>query len=217
MSNTIFPKPINLSPVSVSKSAVQNNPTGFDKQKYNLGISPNNDWYRNNTFMNTLPSIPDTIEPNKCVSVYNNQQNIKGVVCNYTDNLNRTRGNQFGVKYKRNLRKDKFILKNIKLNKGSSTIVTDSPFYPEPNHNYIKDSRYKTYPHSEMYKKGMPIYKYPYDDTLNNPLNDPSNNQLEHFAPLNNQNNRCSCKISIIICVILVLIVLALVKTQSVN
>ena len=105
MSNTKFPDPVNMSPISLSKRAVQNNPYGFDKQKYNLSISPNNDWYRNNTFMNSLPSIPDTIEPNKCVQKRNNQQNITGVVCNYTDNLNKVRGNQFGIKYKRNLRK----------------------------------------------------------------------------------------------------------------
>jgi len=208
MSNTIFPEPINLSPIPVSKPAVQNNPTGFDTQQYNLGISPNNDWYRNNTFMNTLPSISDTIEPNKCVSVFNSQQNIKGVVCNYAENLNKVRGNQFGVKYKRNLRKDKFILKNIKLNKGGSTIVTNSPFYPEPNHNYIKDSRYKTYPHSNIYKNGMPIYKYPYDS---------NNHQHEHFASITNSNNRCNCNISIIICIILVLITMALVKTRTNN
>lgn len=213
MSNTIFPKPINISPISVSKSAIQNNPLGFDKNQYNLGISPNNGWYKNNTFMNTLPSIRDTIEPNKCVSVYNNQQNITGVVCNYSENLNKARGNQFGVNYKRNLRKNKFILNNVKLNKGGSTIITDSPFYPEPNHNYVKDTRYKTYPHSEIYKNGMPLYKYPYDETLNNPLND----QLEHYTSSEKPETRCSCKISIIICIILVLIVLALAKTGRLN
>ena len=111
--NNVFPKPINISPISVPERITNNSPTGLDKQKYKLGISPNNEWYRNNTFMNTLPSIPDTIEPNKCVSVYNNQQNIEGVVCNYAENLNNIRGNQFGVKYQRNLRKKKFILKNI--------------------------------------------------------------------------------------------------------
>ena len=31
------------------------------------------------------------------------------------------------------------ILKNIRLHKDDSTIVSDSPFYPEPNYNYIKD------------------------------------------------------------------------------
>tara|TARA_B110000971_G_C19992880_1_gene492804 strand:- start:1101 stop:1745 length:645 start_codon:yes stop_codon:yes gene_type:complete len=213
--NNVFPKPINISPISVPERITNNSPTGLDKQKYKLGISPNNEWYRNNTFMNTLPSIPDTIEPNKCVSVYNNQQNIEGVVCNYAENLNNIRGNQFGVKYQRNLRKKKFILKNIKLNKGGSTIVTDSPFYPEPNFNYIKDSRYKTYPHSNIYKNGMPLYEYPYNETLNNPLNDPSNNQLEHFS--SSSNNECSCKISIIICIILVLITMALIKTRRIS
>ena len=45
---------------------------------------------------------------------------------------------------------------------ADSTMVINSPFYPEPNYNYIKDSRYKTYPNSEIYKHGMPVYKYPY-------------------------------------------------------
>jgi len=208
MSNIVFPEPINISPISISKPTTQNNPFGFDKQKYNLGISPNNDWYRNNTFMNTLPTVPDTIEPNKCVQVRNNQQNITGVVCNYSENLNNKRGNQFGVKFKNNLRKNKFILKNIKLHREDKTIVTDSPFYPEPNYNYIKDNRYKTYPHSEMYKKGMPIYKYPYSNTLNNTE---YYNNIEHF----NQHKLSSCKISIIICIILVLITMALVRGQK--
>jgi len=206
MSNTKFPDPVNMSPISLSKRAVQNNPYGFDKQKYNLSISPNNDWYRNNTFMNSLPSIPDTIEPNKCVQKRNNQQNITGVVCNYTDNLNKVRGNQFGIKYKRNLRKDKFILKNIRLHKDDSTIVSDSPFYPEPNYNYIKDTRYKTYPHNDMYKNGMPVYKYPYSSTLNN---------TEYFTNEVQSPTLSSCKISIIICIIMVLITLALVKGRN--
>jgi len=204
MSSTKFPEPLNISPISLSKSAVQNNPYGFDKQQYNLSISPNNDWYRNNTFMNSLPSIPDTIEPNKCVQVRNNQQNITGVVCNYADNLNKIRGNQFGIKYKRNLRKDKFIIKNVKLHKNKSTIVSDSPFYPEPNYNYIKDSRYKTYPSSDIYKNGMPIYKYPYSGVLNS---------TEYFSNESKVGGGLSsCKISIIICIIMVLITLALVK-----
>ena len=54
------------------------------------------------------------------------------------------------------------------MHKDDSTIVSDSPFYPEPNYNYIKDTRYKTYPHNDMYKNGMPVYKYPYSSTLNN-------------------------------------------------
>ena len=104
-----IPKIINISQNSMKAPPVYNNPFGFDKQKYNLSISPNNTWFRNNTFLNTLPSIPDTIQPNQCVSVRNNHQNIKGVVCNYTENLNKVRGNQFGIKYKNNLKKNKFL------------------------------------------------------------------------------------------------------------
>lgn len=199
-----FPKTLNVSPDSLNSSAVQNNPTGFDKQKYNLSISPNNTWYRNNTFLNVLPAVPDTIQPNQCVSVRNNQQNITGVVCNYSENLNKVRGNQFGIKYQNNLRRNKFLYNNVRLNSGDTTVVTESPFYPEPNYNYIKDSRYKTYPHSEIYKNGMPLYKYPYSNTLNS-TEFFTNNNIEHFG-----NEKMSCNISIIICAILVLITIAL-------
>ena len=76
-----FPKPIQLSPVSINDNKINNYPTGNDPMKYNLSISPQNDWYEDETFARELPDL-------RCKNVYNKEQNVSSKVCYSVNNAN---------------------------------------------------------------------------------------------------------------------------------
>jgi len=96
-------------------------PSPIDHEKMNLSIAPGSQWYKSDTFCNTLPPAPRNqlinypitkkncptykspkYDPQKCYFTYNKDQNTPGMFCGGpggSGNANFVRGNQFSNNY----------------------------------------------------------------------------------------------------------------------
>lgn len=119
--NTHFPETEKILGVPTKEPTKSVVPSPVDHEKINLGIAPGNQWYKSDTFCNTLPPAPRNqlinyptsknncptyknpeYDPKKCYFTYNKDQNIPGIFCGGaggTGNSNYVRGNKFSNDY----------------------------------------------------------------------------------------------------------------------
>ena len=218
--NTNFPNAIHIDYLPTKQPTTLSLSEPNNINNLNYSISPKNSW-DDDSYCNILPSSPRNqlieypinkcsnnlkkkiINSNKpvCKQVYNSMQNVKSEVCNYSDNMNYARGNEFGVNYKikYNIKKPRNIPNKLKLYKKKTEVVVDSPFYPYPNYLNTKNKNYKTYPYPKHYnKEGLPIYNKSSDKKY----------ETEHFQ--GDYSKVCNYKILGVTCIILILIMIIL-------
>ena len=114
-----------------------------------------------------------------CTYNYHPKQKVKGLVCNYTENANFVRGNQFSNDFKNLYDSEKYTVEQPVLEPSNPLMVSSSPFYPYPGFEYKINPYYKTYPYSNDYLGTMPTYRNPYN------TQGPNSPIVEKFGTLN--------------------------------
>ena len=124
-----------------------------------------------------------------CYLMDSKSQGVVGIVCNQpsgSDNANFIRGNQFGVEYPYNIKKDlEYTIEQpvqIPMEMQNPMIIYDkNTFYPEPSFSIRKNKDFLTYPLQQNYTEdGLPTYIYPYKTMNGIP---------EHFENLSNNKS----------------------------
>lgn len=220
--STIFPSSQQNMPIPSKQKSVGLVPEdNFLKDNYNWAIAPKNYKAAENDINLTLPQSPkDTItsdptcvnkrchskrpfKRNKCYMLYSPSQNMWGPVCGDGGyNANFARGNEFGLDYNfyKVFRRPEYKIDGSTYSKKNPVIVSHNySYFPFPDYYNRFKKQYKTFPYFNLYKKGQPIYTYPY-------------NTLQNYSPVvenfnnNNKIGKYMCNISGIAIIILIII-----------